>query len=437
MRVTDAESIITTTDLLPPIPAAPTREERQRLQAVGRRVLVVCQTFPPDPAAVGQCVADVCETLASRGAAVSVIAANRGYHDPSMRFAARASHASVDVHRVSVGSFGKTSLVTRLVGSLLFVANATVRGLVGRRPDVILVSTVPPMAPLAALVVAALRRSTVVHWLMDLNPDQAIAAGLVRRSSINARLLDWLNCRVLRRCQTLIVLDAQMAERFTAKTQTSARLLVIPPWGGITKAVNRDPSETAFRAANGLLDRFVVMYSGNHSLVHPLETLLDAAEQMQDDPRFVFVFVGDGHGKTSVEDRGLPNVVSLPYQPRETLADSLSAADLHVVTMGDNMVGVVHPSKIYGVLAVGRPVLFIGPATSHVAEIVKNHRLGWSLRHGDVDGVTAALRSAVEQTPAERATVSGRARAALEQAFDPSILRERVADAVLEAISRR
>lgn len=306
-------------------------------------------------------MADVCETLAGQGAAVRVIAADRGYDDPSTRFRARERLGSVEVRRVGFASFGKMSLMTRLLGGLFFVANATARGLVGPRPDAVLVSNSPPMAPLAGLIVAAWHRSALVYWLMDLNPDQAVAVGLVSRTSVTVRLLDWLNRRVLRRAQTVIALDERMAERFVAKGAMHGELLVIPPWGGLSEATTGAATASAFRVANGLQDRFVVMHSGNHSQCHPLGTLLDAAERLQDDPRFIFVFVGGGSGKAEVEGRRLPNVLSLPFQPREALADSLSAADVHVVAMGDNMLGISHPSKIYGVLAVGRPVLYLGP----------------------------------------------------------------------------
>jgi hypothetical protein len=292
------------------------------------------------------------------------------------------------------------------------------------------------MAPLAGLIVAAWHRSALVYWLMDLNPDQAVAVGLVSRTSVTARLLDWLNRRVLRRAQTVIALDERMAERFVAKGAMYGELLVIPPWGGLNEATTGAAPASAFRVANGLQDRFVVMYSGNHSLCHPLGTLLDAAERLQDDPRFIFVFVGGGRGKAEVEGRRLPNVLSLPFQPRETLADSLSAADVHVVAMGDNMLGISHPSKIYGILAVGRPVLYLGPPESPAAKIVERHQLGWSLRHGDVEAAVETLRCAVAQTPAERVAVGARARLVLGQYYCPSVLRQRVANAVLQAVWR-
>jgi len=207
-------------------------------------------------------------------------------------------------------------------------------------------------------------------------------------------------------------------------------------------------SKNQFRKAQGWQDKFVVMYSGNHSLVHPLDTILDAAETLKDDPRFVFAFIGGGKGKEIVDARisewesgnvgkyeckdtpshihtfshsdSRASLVSLPYQPLDQIRFSLSAADLHIVSLGDNMSGIVHPCKIYGALSIGRPVLTLGPkesylsdiiepATPHSAEGQSHSAAGWAIEHGDVDAAVAALTAAADQTQQERAAMGQRA----------------------------
>jgi colanic acid biosynthesis glycosyl transferase WcaI len=138
------------------------------------------------------------------------------------------------------------------------------------------------------------------------------------------------------------------------------------------------------------------MYSGNHSPCHPLETLFQAAERLAGREDIVFCFIGGGSEfrrvRDSARDRGMPNVLCLPYQPLEKLSASLSAADLHVVVMGDKYVGIVHPCKIYNVLAADRAFLYIGPAESHVGDIIREAGSGaYASAHGDVDGVVANI----------------------------------------------
>ena len=143
------------------------------------------------------------------------------------------------------------------------------------------------------------------------------------------------------------------------------------------------------------------MYSGNHSPCHPLETLLQAVERLAENEDVVFCFVGGGSEfgkvKERARNRGLRNVLCLPYQPIEKLAGSLSAADLHVVVMGDQYVGIVHPCKIYNVLAVKKPFLYIGPNESHVTDIIGRSR-AYISTHGDVEGVVANILRAMRNT---------------------------------------
>ena len=129
------------------------------------------------------------------------------------------------------------------------------------------------------------------------------------------------------------------------------------------------------------------MYSGNHSPVHPLDTLLEVAARLNADPRFCFVFVGGGSEfgrlRSVAEERGLENVKFLPYQPIESLSGSLSAADLQAVVLGSAMVGTIHPSKLYNILAVGTPLLYVGPERSHISDALENRD---AAEIGDAEG---------------------------------------------------
>ena len=146
------------------------------------------------------------------------------------------------------------------------------------------------------------------------------------------------------------------------------------------------------------------------------------------------MFVGDGAGKAEVErfrlEHDLSNVLSLPYQPAETLSMSLSAGDVHVVSLGNRMAGIVHPSKVYAAMAVGRPLLYLGPPSSHVNELLERHRIGWRVAHGDVDGAVTTIRSIMAQAPRARGEMGARARRAIEVELAPDRLCSILCDAV-------
>lgn len=357
-------------------------------------LLVLCQVYPPDPAAVGQHVASLAEHMARLGWRVIVYAAARGYEDPSQIYSGRERRNGVDVCRLPLSSFGKSSLVWRLIGGGLFLVQATVRGLLTQRVDCVLVSTSPPFAGLGAVVLSITRRAPLVWWVMDINPDQLIVSGKIRPNSIAVRLFEWINRLTLRSSKAVVVLDRYMEKRIAAKYPVAEKIHVIPPWPPEVLVEPEIGAGRRFRRAHGLEEKFVVMYSGNHAIQHPLDTLLDAAKALAKEPRIVFVFVGGGAGKVLVEravSAGAQNIVSLPFQPLADIRESLSAADIHVVTMGNEVVGIVHPSKIYGAMAVGRPILFFGPKRSHAGDLLTGRAFGRIVQHGDVEVAKRAI----------------------------------------------
>ncbi len=416
-----------------------------------RHFLIITQVFPPDPAAVGQYFDEAAQAIASTGASVTLLTANRGYDNPDERFAAQEDRHGIRIRRLPLSSLGKASIPIRISAQLSFLVQCILRGLFTPKLTDLLVSTSPPMASITAVIIGCLRPKLKVHyWVMDINPDQAVVLGAFSPRHPLVLAMNWLNRRILKRANSVIALDRFMAERLAAKLNHPSPpighdIAILPPWpmGEHLDAVPHDANP--FRQEHGWDDKFVVMYSGNHSLVHPLETVLDAAEVLKDDPRFVFVFIGGGKGKaiidrkidewermkvekskdstppshlpTSQPSNSRPAVVSLPYQPLETVRYSLSAADLHIVSLGDNMSGIVHPCKIYGAMSLGRPVLTLGPQESYLNDIVEGRNFGWSVAHGDVSACVAALREAADRTQNERAAMGQRAREIATEKF--------------------
>ncbi len=403
-----------------------------------RTVLVVSQTFVPDPASVGQHMADVAFELARRGHAVRVYASGRGYEDPAQVYPRREALYGADVRRFPLASFGKRSILLRVLGTAVFHAQAFVAALLTPRLAGIFFSTSPPLIGLPLCAVAAVRRVPVAYWAMDLNPDQLIALGKVKPGSGRARVLEAANRFILRRSALIVALDRFMAGRLAARGVPAAKVLVMPPWPHEEHIGPVGTDANPFRDRHGLGGKFVVMYSGNHSPSNPLATLLAAVVRLRDDDGLRFLFVGGGSGKREVEaairDHGLTNAVSLPYQPLAELRYSLTAADVHVVSLGEGMVGIIHPCKIYGAMTAGRPILFLGPRPSHVSDLLEAHDLGLQVSHGDVDGAVAAVGRLRQMSAAERGTMGDTARRVLHESLNQRLLCGRFCDALERAL---
>jgi hypothetical protein len=397
-------------------------------------LLVISQVYVPDPASVGQHLADAAEALAVRGYRVVVLTSARGYEHPEIKYPRYECRSGVQIVRLPLSSFGKKSILLRLLGQGLFLLQVMFRGLFARRFAGILVSTSPPMASFAALVISFVRRVPMTYWLMDLNPDQLLALGKATARSPLVVAMRWLNRRVFARAREVVVLDRYMAERVERQYRVRGQITVLPPWPHEEALDDVAAAKNPFRVEHGMNGRLVVMYSGNHSLASPVATLVEAALRLRNDPRFLFVFIGGGLGKRDVDGaiavHQPQNMVSLPYQPLDRIKYSLSAADLHVVTLGNDMPGIIHPCKIYGAMAVGRPVLLIGPRRSHAGDLIDRHQIGWQTDQADVARTIDLLERFAALANADRVEMGQRARAAVLNADSKQQLCADFCDAV-------
>jgi len=353
--------------------------------------------------ATGQVLTDLAQELAKRGHQVTVIAADRGYDNPSKRFSRREIWQDVAIIRIPSLGLGKNAKWRRALNFGSFLVNCALRLSFMPRFDVVVGLTSPPLISLLGSLFVQLKGGRFCFWVMDLNPDEAIAAGWLKERSFAAKMLSWLLRYSLHHAHRVIVLDRFMKQRIVAKRIPEEKVTVLPPWAHDDSIHYDEKGRRAFRERHNLSDRFVVMYSGNHSPCHPLDTLLEAARRLESRNEIGFCFVGGGSEQAKVEafktSHGLSNVTCLPYQPLGELSGSLSAADLHTVVMGNEFAGIVHPCKVYNILSIGSPFLYIGPEQSHVTEIATqdaNNCLVYAARHGEADRVVRHILEALK-----------------------------------------
>lgn len=397
-------------------------------------LLILSQVYPPDAASVGQHMHDAAAELARRGRRVRVVTSNRGYEDPTKVFPRREMKDGVEVVRVPLSSFGKKKIALRALAMMLFMLQCIWHAMTARRLECIMVSTSPPMCSFAAVIAGTLRRVPIKFWVMDLNPDQAIQMGLIKETSLVARVFNWFNRVILRKAADVVALDRFMSERLLRKVNVSHKMHVMPPW---PHDAHLDPvphDQNPFRKAHGLDGKFVFMYSGNHGLTTPVTTILKAALKLRHRDDIVFMFIGGGHGKKEVEqtikEHNPPNIRSLPYQPMDQLRYSLSAADVHLVTMGDEVVGVIHPCKIYGAMRITRPILLVGPEPCHATDLIAEANCGWRIANGDVDGAVRMIEAIAAMPKQELAAMGRRGADLVDRKYSMAILQTAYCDVV-------
>jgi len=351
------------------------------------KILFLNQAFYPDVAATAQHLSDLAASLSERGHEVTVVCSDRGYDNPGERYPRREQWRGVDIRRVPSCAFGKSARWRRAADFASFLIRCVMQLAMLPRYDLVVAMTSPPLISFLGALFARLRADRFAFWVMDLNPDQALAAGWLRPDSWTTKLLSAMLGYSLQRADSVVVLDRFMAERIEAKGIDPNKISVLPPWSHDHIVRYDIEGRERFRRENGLEGKYVVMYSGNHSPCHPLTTLLETARRLAGRQDIAFCFVGGGSDFATVRrfatEHDLKNIVTLPYQPLNRLAASLSSADLHTVVMGDRFVGVVHPCKVYNIRTLGIPYLYVGPAESHVGDLGPTY----AAQHGDVDVV--------------------------------------------------
>jgi colanic acid biosynthesis glycosyl transferase WcaI len=402
------------------------------------KVLLLNQCFWPDVVSTAQHLTDLAVELANRGHEVTVVAGDRGYDNPSRRFPRRETWRGIKIVRISELNHGKQTRMARALNFGSFLINCAFRLLFLPKFDAVIALTSPPLISFVGSLFVHLKGGRFFFWAMDLNPDEAIAAGWLNEPSLTARVLQGFLRYSLRQAERIIVLDRFMKNRILEKGISEERIVVLPPWSHDDAVRYDQKGREEFRRQHDLTDKFVVMYSGNHSPCHPLDTLLEAAGKLKEREEIVFCFVGGGSEKQKVEEfariNDLRNVRSFPYRRLADLSASLSAADLHLVVMGEAFVGIVHPCKIYNILSSGSPFVYIGPEQSHVVDIVKQlsgRNKTLSARHGEVDRVA---RFILEMAEDDVAGVS-RPAPALAQQFSKDVLLPRLIDVLISVSS--
>lgn len=376
------------------------------------KVLLLNQCFWPDVVATAQQLTMLARRLSERGHQVTVITSRRGYDNQTQVFAKRERLQRIEIFRISSLRMGKASRWRRALNFGSFLLTCAGRLLLTPRHDVVIALTSPPLISWIGSVFTRLKGGQLIFWTMDLNPDEAIAAGWLKENSLTARFLTRLLKSSMDRAAAIIALDRFMKERIAAKGVDAPKIEVIAP--ARDEGVQYDEAgREAFRRQHHLTDKFVVMYAGNHSPCNPLDTLLESAAALRSRDDILFLFVGGGSAlgevKAFADTRGLTNIRCLPYQPYEKLSALLSSADLHIVVMGDAFKGILHPSKIYNILAVGSPFLFIGPDECHVSDLTAattyNDRAGMA-HHGESEKV-ANLIAEFSQRSADEPPLQG------------------------------
>ncbi len=391
-----------------------------------RHILVVTGAYAPDPTGIAAINRELCEYLVSCGHQVSVVTGLPHYPEWKVpaeyrgRLWVQERLGGVTVHRGYIYVPGKKTTLRRIAYDTSIGISTALRGLAIHNVDLVLAVSPPLQAGLAGSLLARLHRVPFLVEIQDLLPDLAIALGMLRNPWA-IRVARRLESYLYRRADALLVIGEGFRANLLAKGVPASKIFLTPNWVD-TRAIHPCISSKRFRKAHGLGDSdCLVLHTGNMGAKQKLENVIEAAALLRDEPHIRFCLVGDGAEKDRLERfaaaKGLTNLLFLPLQPKETLPEMLSAADVFLLNQSAQIADMVIPSKLLTYMAAGRAVVAAVASASAAAQCIRESGGGLIVSPED----PAALAQAIRRLQADRqlaARLGIKGRACAERQFD-------------------
>jgi putative colanic acid biosynthesis glycosyltransferase WcaI len=385
------------------------------------RVVFFNRSYYPDFGATGQLLTELCEDLVSRfGYDVTVVAGMPLAAEEAIRpvrwYAPvrREQRNGVHILRAWGTSLPNRTIAGRVSNYLSYFTSAAFASLRIGRPDIIVSLTDPPIVALTAIAASRATGARFVFLCQDVFPEVARLLEDFSNSRVEA-VLGAISRFTVKRADRIIALGDTMKRRLVeTKGASPDKIRVIHNWAD-AGAIQPGAKDNAFAREHRLVDKFVVMHSGNVGMSQDVDGLLDLAERVRDLPDVVVAIVGEGSRKRflqhEAERRALSNVRFFPYQAKARLTDSFATADVFIVSLKRGLAGFIVPSKLYGILVAGRPFIAAVEADCEAAHIAREHECGVVIEPGDREAMAAAIRS-LHGDPARRDRLAANARAA-------------------------
>jgi len=352
------------------------------------KIRIIHQYFHPDLSSVSQVITNIAFHLASRAHEVSVICSRNKYD----RMQGNTPPSEEIVNGVTIWrcwgpSFGRRSMPGYFLDMVSFSVLAIFRAMTVPKADTVVLLTNPPLFSLLGAALKRIRKERFVYVLMDVYPEIAVQAGMLRRGGIAERLFRRFAGISLREADRIVVLGDDMRDVAIREGAAPEKVTLIRNWAAPERIYPVPPEVNPLRKRWGLDGKFVVEYSGNLGVSHDFADLLSVAAELASDDGIRFLLIGNGVRRPEIErivsERKLPNVILLPYQDASSLPESLSAGDIHYVSLRKGFEGLVVPSKAYGAMAAGRPIVYQGAETGEIARMVERERIGFVVPPGD------------------------------------------------------
>jgi len=386
----------------------------KKLLRKGKKLFVINQFFPPDFAPTGQLINELVAHLGDNGTTIKVFTGLPAYAFNDVDALPLEIHNNVIIRRTRATQVSIHNIRGKAFHGFLFTIRAVIHLLRHlKKEDILLLTTAPPFLPFIGYLLHLIKGSSYVCLIYDLYPDVAEKLGVLSSENWIIKFWDRLNDLTWKKAKKVIVLSTSMKQQILKKQpKLGHKISVISNWSDPNWIVPIEKNDNWFAHKYNLTEKFTILYSGNMGRCHDIQTILDAACYLQGYP-VQFIFIGGGpkyrSSQNFVQNYGLDNCLFLPYQDKEILPYSLTACDLTLVSVADGMGGIVAPSKLYSLLATGRPIAVICDQECYLNELVEKNQCGVTFANNNSDGLAKfILQIAAEPELAKNMGEAGR-----------------------------
>ncbi len=358
---------------------------------------IITELYYPEETSTGHFLTKIAEGLVDNKD-ISVICSQPTYSQRDITAPKREIRNGVHIYRCWGGRLNKNFLPFRIVNFLTISLSLFFASLIHFRPgDKVIVVTNPPLLPFLVAFAAKMKKCASILLVHDVYPEVLVATGILRSKSFIFKIIQEAARWLYKQVAAIVVIGRDMGEIAATKCHEHNKIHLITNWADLDIVVPSLRQENTVLKQHGLLNSFVMQYCGNMGRTHGLEYLIECAGLLHDNYSH-FLFIGSGARKSWLErevvNRKLTNVTILPRCLREDLSENLNACDLAVISFVPGMSGISVPSRMYNIMAAGKPILAIADADSELAAVVKEEGIGWVVAPGEIDALIVAIQDA-------------------------------------------
>lgn len=375
-------------------------------------------TFEPPGAPIFK---DLLPYLAQQGHEITVNVSSISYRPIKSNYFKKEYINKIKYNYLKTITLTKNKYISKLSTMISYSFLVIIHSLFSKKVHKNIFLTQPPLFFLWGFVLLLLKHEKYICVMMDIYPDVAIKGGMIHEEGFIAKVMRLITNFALKHAESVIVIGRCMKKKIEKIGIPSSKIEIVTNWVDENEMNPIPHPLNSFRQKNGLTDKFVIMYSGNMGLGHYFDNILEVAKRLKGKKDIIFLFIGGGLRLNEIKEYKkkihLNNIKLMPYQSTEIINQSLASADIHFISLREGFEGLIVPSKLYGILAVARPIIFQGSQDSEIALLINEHKVGFAVKLGETNMLESHMLE-LKDNPELRKSMGEKSRYILEKYYD-------------------